>query len=257
MWIVLLVKLLTPPLVAVPIGVHCFHIDYHLAQRLFVVWISGTCVMTALFLHQLWSYQAMLRAGRVTSLSATRELEEIAQRMGIRNVPQIQLFDGRLSPLLWGWGFQSVIVFPQTLWERLGPQERRSLLIHELGHHVRGDHYVRVLEIVCLCLYWWHPVVWCARRRIEESEEACCDAFVIRHESSRTYANAIMATLDFMSEREPVSSLAMASQLAPISLQKRLTAVMLRSQSECLSHTGWLTLVAFCVILLPMHFVIF
>lgn len=256
MWIVLLVKLLTPPLLIVPVSVPWFQLDDGIWLGLQAVWGAGICVMASLFFKQLWTHHQILSTGSTANVAASRELKEISQRLGVQNPPQLRLFEGRLSPLLWGWGFRNAIVFPKSLWDRLSVEERGSLLTHELAHHIRGDHYVRVLEIVCLCLYWWHPVVWCARGRIEEAEEACCDAFVVRHEPARTYANAIMATLDFMSETR-CRKVALASQLATASLQKRLTAVMLRSQSERLSRLGWWTLLAFCLLLLPFHPVFF
>jgi len=252
MWIVLLVKFLTPPLLTIPVVLPWLHLSHVLTQQLLITWASGTCLMTLIFIRQIIRFRQILATRSLIDATATRELEEIGQRLGVSKAPQLRLFDGRVSPLLWGWGLRNAIVFPRSLWERLSLQERRSLLTHELGHHIRGDHYVRMLEIVCMCVYWWHPVVWCARYRIEEAEETCCDAFVVRHEPSRTYANAIMATLDFISE-SPCKTVTYASQLAPASLQKRLTAVMLRSQSERLSRIGWLTLFVFCLLLLPLH----
>ena len=41
---------------------------------------------------------------------------------------------------------------------------REYVLVHELAHFARRDHLVRVLELFVTVLYWWHPVVWLARR---------------------------------------------------------------------------------------------
>ena len=58
------------------------------------------------------------------------------------------------------------------------------------------------LEFVVMGLYWWHPVVWYARRELREAEEQCCDAWVVSTlpGAGRTYASALVDTLDFLSD---------------------------------------------------------
>ena len=50
-------------------------------------------------------------------------------------------------------------------------------------------------------LFWWHPVVWWARRELREAEEQCCDAWVVwaLPGAGRTYATALLECLDFLS----------------------------------------------------------
>src|SRR5439155_859256 len=71
-----------------------------------------------------------------------------------------------------------------------------------LAHLLRRDHWVRVLEFVATCLFWWRPAVWLARRGIEAAEEECCDAWVVGGlaESPRRYAEALLASVDFEAE---------------------------------------------------------
>ena len=75
-------------------------------------------------------------------------------------------------------------------WERTSGT---LLLLHELAHLKRRDHWVRWLELVVAGLYWWHPVVWWARRALREAEEQCCDAWVVwaMPDRSRTYASCL------------------------------------------------------------------
>jgi hypothetical protein len=90
---------------------------------------------------------------------------------------------------------------------RLAPEARDTLLAHELAHFLRRDHWVRMLEFIATGLYWWHPAVWLAREGIEAAEEECCDAWVVGGlaASPRRYAEALLATVDFLAElRRPV-----------------------------------------------------
>jgi beta-lactamase regulating signal transducer with metallopeptidase domain len=126
----------------------------------------------------------------------------IAKALGISGPPTVKLVTGTGSPMLWAWGGRAVILFPRELLARLSPEARDTLLAHELAHFLRRDHWVRVLEFVATGLYWWHPAVWLARGEIELAEEECCDAWVVGGlaASPRRYAEALLATVDFVAE---------------------------------------------------------
>jgi bla regulator protein blaR1 len=126
----------------------------------------------------------------------------IARALGVGRPPAVKAATGIGSPMLWGWGRCTVILFPRELLARLAPEARDTLLAHELAHFLRLDHWVRVLEFVATGLYWWHPAAWLARAGIEAAEEECCDAWVVGglEASPRRYAEALLATLDFVAE---------------------------------------------------------
>jgi bla regulator protein BlaR1 len=137
-------------------------------------------------------------AGPEVAAAASR----IAAALGIGQPPAVLVASGISSPMLWGWGRSTVILFPRELLARLSPEARDSLLAHELAHFLRRDHWVRLLEFVATGLYWWHPAVWFARSGIEVAEEECCDAWVVGglSASPRRYAEALLATVDYTAE---------------------------------------------------------
>jgi hypothetical protein len=97
--------------------------------------------------------------------------------------------------------------------------------------------------MVVLCVYWWHPVVWLARREIERTEEECCDAWVVGQfpDTPRSYAEALLATIDFISERGVVLPPA-ASGVADVpAIERRLRQIMGGRVQKSLSRTTrWL-----------------
>jgi beta-lactamase regulating signal transducer with metallopeptidase domain len=131
--------------------------------------------------------------------AATRR---IALALGVVRPPAVKATTGIGSPMLWGWGRGTVILFPRELLARLAPEARDTLLAHELAHFLRRDHWVRLLEFLATGLYWWHPAVWLARAGIEAAEEECCDSWVVGGyaASPRRYAEALLATIDFVAE---------------------------------------------------------
>lgn len=60
-----------------------------------------------------------------------------------------------------------------------GGARTRTLLAHELIHYARRDHWVRLLELVVRALHWWNPLVYVACRGLRTAEELCCDTGVV------------------------------------------------------------------------------
>ena len=73
-------------------------------------------------------------------------------------------------------------------------------------------------------LFWWHPVVWWACRQLQELEEQCCDGVVLgmAPQGARTYATALLDTLDFLSERPIVAPMGATAARSSVSLARRI-----------------------------------
>src|SRR5262249_56240179 len=84
----------------------------------------------------------------------------LAGRLGMARCPTVYLVHAPVSPLLWAFCGSPRLLLPAALWERLGDEQRETLLAHELAHLRRGDHRVRWLELLVLTLYWSRPVGW-------------------------------------------------------------------------------------------------
>lgn len=223
------------------------------------IWLAGTVVCCVWFASKAMRFRRFLRRHSLQDSEAERRARRLAGNAGLVRCPQVKLVDGVVSPMLWGFGGHAQLLFPRQLWQQLDNERRDALLMHELAHHQRGDQWVRVLELITTVLYWWHPVVWCAKREIEVSEEECVDAWVVREQSatgcieSRCYAEALLTTLDFLSERRaalPPASSGLGN--LPL-LKRRLTHIMRRSVAASLSKTARRGIVAFSLVSLILN----
>src|SRR5262249_32942770 len=183
-----------------------------------------------------------------------QEAEALAARLGLARCPRVCLVPGAVSPMLWALGGAARLLLPAELLPRLGAEQRATLLTHELAHLKRRDHWVRVLELVVLGLYWWFPLVWWARRELREAEEECCDAWVVwaLPDSPRAYATALVETLEFLSGARPALPPA-ARRIGPLPLlRRRLTMIMRGTAPRSLTGAGFLALCGLGVVLLPL-----
>src|SRR5437660_701209 len=146
-------------------------------------------------------FQRLLRYARRAPASLQDQARALAARMGLKDYPRIWLVPGAVSPMLWFVGRTPRLLFPAGLLDQLDHEQRATLLVHELAHYRRRDHWVRFVEMLALGLYWWHPVVWWARHELHEAEEQCCDAWVVWTLSGadRAYATAPLQTVAFVS----------------------------------------------------------
>jgi beta-lactamase regulating signal transducer with metallopeptidase domain len=263
LWVLLLVKLVTPPLL--PIG-----LDWPVALTIAgdwrenlaglawiscAIWAAGSTIWFARQRRLIWQFRSrLLRVAPAPDL-LQRRTEQLARALGLMETPQLVLLPDVISPMLSGIGRRIQLVFPAGLLERLDPAARDTLLTHELAHFSRGDHWVRFLELLVTGLYWWHPVVWWARRRIEATEEACCDALVLARFSAapRKYAEAILEAIDFLAE-SPISIPPSATALgeAPL-LRERLTQIMTGAAPRGLSSRGRMAVLMLAAALLPIY----
>ncbi|HEV3145237.1 MAG TPA: M56 family metallopeptidase [Gemmataceae bacterium] len=193
-----------------------------------VVWLVGSAIVLGIGVIRIVRFSGALRQASAAPLESQQQLRELAQRMGMNRFPAASLVHGRISPLLWGMFGRAQLVLPAELWQKLDAGQRAALLVHELAHYARGDHWVRALEWLTSVVFWWHPVLWLARANLREAEEQCCDAWVIwtLPERRRDYATAIVDTLDFLADSRPVLP-ALASGVGTVRhLRRRLTMIL-------------------------------
>ncbi len=218
------------------------------------VWLAGSALWFWCAARRLGKFQRLLRHARLAPVPVQKQTEKLARKLGMKHAPPVYLVHGRVSPLLWAVLSAPRLVLPAALLEQVDDEQRATLILHELAHLRRRDHWVRALEFLAMGLYWWHPIVWFARRELHEAEEQCCDAWVVSSlpQANRTYATALVETIEFLSAvRSPVPL--MASGVGPIAdLKRRLTMIMRGTTPRTLSWRGLLLVVGLGAFLLPL-----
>ncbi len=220
-----------------------------------MIWLVGSVATAVVCARRIYRFQLLLREARPASDEIQDHVDELAVCLGIKRSPQVFWIGGRLSPMLWAVGGRSRLIIPTDLWKGLKEQERATLIVHELAHLRRGDHYVRVFELLVTVLCWWNPVLWWARQALRDVEEQCCDAWVVWAfpEAARSYAETLLETLDFLNQSE-LSEPLLASGFGKVHhLRRRLTMIMSGTTPRLVSVWGGLGSLCLAVLLLPVN----
>lgn len=217
------------------------------------VWLAGTLWVFTVTGVRIFRFQRALRAATAAPVFLRVEVEALAVRLGVRRRPKALVVPAAISPMLWAPFGQATVLFPAKLLERLEAKGRQALLLHEVAHLRRRDHWVRILEAAATALYWWHPVVWWARREIQLAEEACCDSWVVSEMPNRreTYAAALVEAVRSLSPR-PSLLPSPTSGSSFVAMKERVTTIMLADSPKRLSVLGWLVVAALAAACLPL-----
>ncbi|MHC4136879.1 MAG: M56 family metallopeptidase [Planctomycetota bacterium] len=167
-----------------------------------ILWLLGSALILSWSLVRVVRFHHLLsRASEVAPAELQRVASAIAKRLGLSTTPTIYSTLARVSPLVWWVGGRVRVVIPADLTREMDAGQVESILAHELAHVRRRDHQARWIEWLACVLCWWNPVAWWARRNLRTNEEVCCDALVLESliPNPRTYANSLLTVVEFLS----------------------------------------------------------
>lgn len=219
-----------------------------------IVWLSGSCFYTLLVVRSELRLRRLVRRSRPAPRNVTLRCGELAGRLGLRRLPEVRFLNRSITPMLCGIVWRPRLLMPTVLWDNLTDGQRDSVLAHELAHLRRGDHQVRLFELLVTVLYWWLPIIWWARRELREATEQCCDAWVLWTipRSQRNYATALIEAIDYLSTaqaRVPLSATGMGQFT---NLKRRLVMINRGTVRRTLSWPALAGVCAAAALLLPL-----
>jgi beta-lactamase regulating signal transducer with metallopeptidase domain len=121
-----------------------------------------------------------------------RRVRTLAAQLGVRATP-VDIAAGISSPVVWGWG-RPRLLWPAALEIDTADACIDGIVVHELAHIKRGDHFVGWIELAAGVVWWWNPLFWSVRSARREQAELACDAWVISAlpNGRRAYAESLL-----------------------------------------------------------------
>ena len=190
LWTIVMLRLVTPPALGsiVPAGVverlpatgnvvaaaPPFPLTLVLA-----LWLAGAIFSLALVVRRYRCDRAFCNGGSDATPGIDAQAEAAAAVLKLRRTPRIVIHEAIAVPATFGIR-DPIVVLPRAVATSSSAQDLEHVLLHELAHIRRRDALRTAVSIAIGIVYWFHPLVGVARRRLAGLREIACDRAVLR-----------------------------------------------------------------------------
>ena len=159
---------------------------------IFGLWIAGSLAVLAIEIARVARMARRVRTPHSVDPAVIQRAAELSAQLALRPVPVVGVA-GRDAPAVWGLG-RPRLLWPSELAADASDACIDGLLLHELAHIKRRDHLVGWIELAAGVAWWWNPVFWQVRSALREQAELACDAWVISQlpDGRRAYAESLL-----------------------------------------------------------------
>jgi beta-lactamase regulating signal transducer with metallopeptidase domain/HEAT repeat protein len=171
-------------------------------------------IAAAILLSLTWSSLVVRRLVRRSRVLDDRSwmtpLYEVSDRMELSEPPRLLLSPDAKMPFACGLATPTIVLPAEC--ESWSHERRLAVLLHELAHVRRRDLAGHTLGRLVCAVYWFHPLVWTAARKLrDESERACDDLALSCGTRATDYAEHLLDIVTSVRrETTPMVALAMA-----------------------------------------------
>jgi beta-lactamase regulating signal transducer with metallopeptidase domain len=105
-------------------------------------------------------------------------LKDTRRSIRLRYPVRLKLSNHPSSPAVCGL-WHPVILMPNPLVQHLTRKQLQGVILHELLHLRRGDVWTNCMQALLQIVYWWHPLLWIANARMRQVREEAVDEAVM------------------------------------------------------------------------------
>ena len=125
-----------------------------------------------------------------------------------------------------------------------------NVITHEMCHYRHWDNLWNFLGMVCVCLWWWSPLVWLSFFTAKRDSELACDELaleILGENGSRNYG----VTLIEMAKNRPHNRLSMAATISggAKEMKERISAIANKRKNVLWAVAAVALIAAVCVVI--------
>ncbi len=193
------------------------------AMILMIAWlgiVAARCGM--LFTAALQVHVWVSRARLILDPALLDLLENCRTRVGVRRKVELRNSEACSTPLVVG-AWRPVLLLPAPVLDRLNSEQLQAVLIHELHHVRRWDGLMNLLQGLLGAVYFFHPAVWWANRRIRQLREDACDerTVAVLDGNRKPYGEAIFRVAEILGYSAPPLTLGVLDSTSPLTQRLR------------------------------------
>lgn len=222
-------------------------------QWLLSVWIIGSVFATACLLLRYALFLRWISRSNETRIPQIESLlARLAKQIGTKRHVRIRVLDIPVGPAVLGF-LRPTIVLPASIVHGRTDDQIAPLLAHELVHLRRGDLWWAMVQSLARCLFWFHPLVHLAERRLTWEAERSCDEETIASLgcSPANYARCLLNVLEQKHQLRVAPAL---PGVRPVEITLARLERVMKLGNGCHRKSPawvWLVLLLGCAVLLP------
>lgn len=200
--------------ISAPAPIAAAHASWSVGSWVFGMWVAGVVICLARQVMGMRAIHDLLLATRPVPGRAWRALlAECQKSLSLRGNVRLRLAGPEFVPSATGV-FRRTVLLPDEALEWT-EEQRRLVLLHELGHFQRGDLITDALGRIACALHWFNPFAWVLQRQLAVEREYACDALVVQQGARpRDYA-MLLWQMASASRRRPSSASAFLAMASP------------------------------------------
>lgn len=198
------------------------------ALGLFALWLLGLGA-SAIGVARGWRSAhrfKTLHARQIKDPGLVACCRDLCRRLALRRVPQLLVGANGEGPMVIGI-LRPATIIPASMLSPSTLEQVRLILAHELAHIRRLDLAWNWLATTVQGLFFFHPLVWLARKEWQMTQESACDALAIEV-TGATAADYARVLLQAALRRPPVRALcpaAVGMSESYLTLKRRLNSM--------------------------------
>jgi beta-lactamase regulating signal transducer with metallopeptidase domain len=189
---------------------------------IFWIYVTGMLLYASITMADHFRLKSMVRNAWQVSDQWQQTIMRLSRELGIK-APFLKISDKLSFPAVIGF-VKPVIIVPLAMMSNLSIAEVESIIIHELYHIRRRDHWVNLFQQFMEILLFFHPAIWIINKHIRKERENCVDErVVVLTKDPGLYAKALLQLEELRTQQ---SKLAVAASQSKFHLLQRIKNIM-------------------------------
>lgn len=227
LWLVLVIKLLLPPLPSFSKLISSSKLDAYLANAMpsmanlklavtdptlgkivIAIWLIGALSFASYLIITQQRFKSKLKNNRVPTTDLQPILLSLAKAIKLKAIPNIIATTNIESPTTIGL-LSPKILIPHQFTSNYSNAEQIILLQHELMHIKRKDLIFNFLAQIIRCCFWFNPFIHLAHHLYRLDQECACDEATILNnqiENRDLYSATLIKTVTKQNHVAPSST---------------------------------------------------
>ena len=216
-------------------------------QLLGISWLIGMFIYITVVLIKALRTELWLRRKKkpLPAILQVR-IEDVFCDLRLKQFPKMWIVESIGQPFVWGV-LRGGIYLPYDFTKVNNNEQQHGILGHELCHIIRFDAMINLLQIITQGIFWFHPFVWWANKKIRAEREKCCDEMTIARLGARAreYSKAIVNIL--ISEHKNNQNIPSLAIVGPVKNIEERIKIMLKPGKKFYKRPGIVTAAAIFV----------